>query len=55
MKYIGAIDFIVIVAYLAGIVGVGCYAGLKRCEESGASRYSLASHAFGRPIILWRI
>ena len=46
MKYIGAIDFIVIVAYLAGIVGVGCYAGLKRCEESGASRYSLASHAF---------
>ncbi len=55
MKYIGAIDLVVIVAYLPGIVGVGCYAGLKRREESGASSNFLTSHALGWPIVLWRI
>lgn len=45
------IDFIVVAVYLLGIVGIGCYAGLKRRGESGAGRFFLASHALRWPAI----
>ena len=51
LKHIGTFDLVVIIAYLVGIVGAGCYAGLKRRKESGANRYFLASHALGWPSI----
>lgn len=33
MKNISSLDLFVIIAYLVGIVGVGCYAGLKRARN----------------------
>jgi len=45
------IDLIVVAVYLLGIVGIGCYAGLKRRGESGANRFFLASHALRWPVI----
>ena len=45
------LDIVVIFVYLAGIVGVGCYAGLKQRRETGANRYFLASHALRWPSI----
>jgi SSS family solute:Na+ symporter len=48
---IGHLDWAIIFIYLLGIVGVGCYAGLKQRKESGANRYFLASHALGWPSI----
>lgn len=51
LNHIGTLDIIIIIAYLVGIVGVGCYAGLKQRKESGANRYFLASHALGWPSI----
>ena len=51
MKNISSLDLLVIIAYLVGIVGVGCYAGLKRRKESGANNYFLASHSLRWPTI----
>ncbi len=48
---IGFLDLTVIVAYLLGIVAVGCYAGLKKRREAGANRYFLASHSLRWPSI----
>ena len=48
---VGTIDLLVIVAYLVGIVGAGCYAGLKKRKESGANHYFLASHSLRWPSI----
>lgn len=48
---IGTLDLVVIVAYLVGIVGIGCYAGLRKRHESGAGRYFLAAHALRWPSI----
>jgi solute:Na+ symporter, SSS family len=48
---VGTIDLFVIVAYLVGIVGAGCYAGLKKRKESDANRYFLASHSLRWPSI----
>lgn len=51
-KQIGMLDLAVIVAYLVGIVAVGCYAGLKRRRQEGeANRYFLASHSLRWPAI----
>jgi len=47
----GPLDLVIIVAYLVAIVGVGCYAGLKKRQESGANRYFLAAHALKWPSI----
>lgn len=41
----------VIAAYLAGIVGIGCYAGLRKRREAGANRFFLASHSLRWPSI----
>lgn len=51
LNRIGTLDLLVIIAYLVGIVGVGCYAGLKKRQESGARRYFLASHSLRWPSI----
>ena len=48
---IGALDLVVIVAYLVGIVGIGCYAGLRRRRESGSNSYFLAAHSLRWPSI----
>jgi SSS family transporter len=48
---IGGIDLAIIVIYLVGIVGVGCYAGLKKRREGEANRYFLASHSLRWPSI----
>ena len=48
---IGPVDMAVIAAYLAGIVAVGCYAGLKRRQEGAANRYFLAAHSLRWPSI----
>jgi SSS family solute:Na+ symporter len=45
------IDLIVVAAYLLGIVGVGCHAGLKQRREGAANRFFLASHALRWPTI----
>jgi SSS family solute:Na+ symporter len=48
---IGALDLAIIIAYLLGIVAVGCYSGLKRRQEGGANRYFLAAHSLRWPSI----
>ena len=48
---VSPIDLAVIVAYLVVIVGAGCYAGLKKRQESGANRYFLAAHSLKWPSI----
>ncbi len=48
---IGILDLAVIAAYLLGIVGVGCYAGLKRRREGEANRFFLAAHELRWPSI----
>jgi SSS family solute:Na+ symporter len=50
-EQIGTLDLAVIVAYLLGIVAVGCYAGLKRRQEGEANRYFLAAHSLRWPSI----
>jgi solute:Na+ symporter, SSS family len=45
------LDLGVIALYLIGIVGLGCYAGLKKRKEVGANRYFLAAHTLGWPSI----
>lgn len=48
---IGPLDVTIIVAYLVGIVAVGCVAGLKRRSERGASHFFLAAHSLRWPSI----
>jgi uncharacterized sodium:solute symporter family permease YidK len=48
---IGIVDLGMIALYLVAIVGVGCYAGLKKRQEGGANRYFLAAHALRWPSI----
>lgn len=48
---IGSLDLAVIVAYLLGIVAVGCRAGLKQRQEGEANRYFLAAHSLRWPSI----
>ncbi len=50
-EQIGKLDWAVIALYLLGIVAVGCYAGLKKRREAGASRYFLAAHSLRWPSI----
>lgn len=38
MPSLSSFNLVVIVAYLVGIVGIGCYAGLKARHEKGAGR-----------------
>jgi SSS family solute:Na+ symporter len=51
LQKISPLDVTVIVAYLVGIVAVGCVAGLKRRSEGGASHYFLAAHSLRWPSI----
>ena len=51
MVEIGSLDLAVIVAYLLGIVAIGCYAGLKKRQEGEANRYFLAAHSLRWPSI----
>jgi SSS family solute:Na+ symporter len=51
MSVISNLDLAVIVAYLLVIVGAGCYAGMKKRQESGAGRYFLAAHSLRWPSI----
>jgi SSS family solute:Na+ symporter len=51
LQKISPFDVMVIVAYLVGIVAVGCVAGLKRRSERGASHYFLAAHSLRWPSI----
>jgi SSS family solute:Na+ symporter len=46
-----SLDIAVVILYLVGIVGVGCYAGLRSRQDTGASRYFLASHSLKWPSI----
>lgn len=48
---IGSLDIAVVVLYLVGIVGLGCYAGLRKRADSTADRYFLASHSLRWPAI----
>lgn len=48
---VATIDLFVIAAYLVGIVGIGCYAGMSRRREAGANHYFLAAHSLGWPSI----
>jgi SSS family solute:Na+ symporter len=48
---IGMLDLAVIAAYLLSIVGIGCYAGLKKRQEGEANRYFLAAHSLRWPSI----
>lgn len=48
---VGNLDLLVIITYLVGIVGAGCYAGMKKRKESGANRYFLAAHSLKWPSI----
>lgn len=48
---IGSLDVAVVVLYLVGIVGLGCYAGLRKRADSAADRYFLASHSLRWPAI----
>ena len=50
-NHFGTLDLVIITVYLLGIVGAGCYAGLKKRRESGANRYFLAAHALRWPSI----
>jgi len=50
-EQIGSLDLAIVVAYLLGIVAVGCYAGLKRRQDGEANRYFLAAHALRWPSI----
>lgn len=51
MKNISAIDLLVIVLYLAGIVGAGVWAGLKQRKGGAAGGYFLAGNTLGWPSI----
>lgn len=48
---VSTVDIAVIAAYLLGIVGIGCTAGLRMRKEADAGRYFLASHALRWPAI----
>lgn len=48
---IGSLDVAVVVLYLVGIVGLGCYAGLRMRADGTADRYFLASHSLRWPAI----
>ena len=48
---IDTVDVVIIGAYLVGIVGLGCWVGIRR-ETGGASRgYFLAGGTLGWPVI----
>ncbi|MFH0991203.1 MAG: sodium:solute symporter [bacterium] len=48
---ISTLDSIIIVAYLVGIVGFGCWAGLRRRKGSESREYFLAGSTLSWPII----
>jgi SSS family solute:Na+ symporter len=48
---ISPMDILVVALYLLMIVGVGCHAGLKRGQASGANRFFLASRSLRWPTI----
>lgn len=48
---IGLIDYSVMALYLLVIVGIGCYAGLKKRQASAAAKYFLAGHSLRWPSI----
>ncbi len=49
---IGTLDLIVIVVYLVGIVGLGCWVGLRHSRRGGASKdYFLAGGTLTWPVI----
>jgi len=50
-QMIGPLDTAIVVLYLAGIVGIGCYAGMKGRRDSEANRFFLASHSLKWPSI----
>jgi len=45
------VDLVIICVYLAGIVGLGCWAGLKQRRGSGGKNYFLAGRSLSWPII----
>lgn len=48
---IGGVDLAIIVAYLVGIVGLGCWAGFRGRRESRGSDYFLAGRSLSWPVI----
>ena len=48
---IGGLDLLVIVVYLVGIVGLGCWAGVRRREGSRQDDYFLAGRTLTWPVI----
>lgn len=49
---IGALDWAVIAVYMAGVVGIGCYAGFVRRRGGGeGSHYFLAGNTLAWPVI----
>jgi solute:Na+ symporter, SSS family len=48
---LGRIDLVVVVAYLAAIVGLGCWAGLRQRTRSDGDDYFLAGRSLSWPIV----
>ena len=48
---VGNLDLAIIVAYLAGVVGLGCYAGFVRRRGGEGSHYFLAGNTLTWPVI----
>jgi solute:Na+ symporter, SSS family len=44
-------DLIVILAYLVGVVGLGCWAGVRRRRGGEGSHYFLAGNSLTWPVI----
>ena len=51
MKNIGLLDLIIIVIYLAGIVGAGVWVGLRKLKGSEAGSYFLAGNTLNSPCV----
>ena len=51
MKHISAIDLVIIILYLVGIVGAGVWVGLRQRKGGAAGSYFLAGNTLGWPSI----
>jgi len=45
------VDLVIIIGYLLGIVGLGCWAGLRRKKDSDSKEYFLAGSSLTWPVI----
>ena len=46
-----SVDYIIIIAYLIGVVGLGVYAGFRRSMVGEGGHYFLADNSLSWPII----